>query len=289
MGKKIVTKNDNEKWDKIITPKQKKLSLQLKGVWEYRDLIVLFVKRDYVTFYKQTIFGPLWYLVQPILSTFMYMIVFGGLAHIGTDSIPQSLFYFAGTMVWTYFSGNLLAASNVFQNNKAMFGKVFFPRMVVPIASTISLLIKFGIQFVLFILIYMYYLISGVKVGNSWIIILFPLIVLWLSLLSCGLGMIISAITTKYRDLAMALDFLLSLVMYATPVVYPLSEVTGKYKFLLYLNPISAPVELFRYCFFRVCSIPFWSCCVSIGVTILVCILGVIMFNRNERTFVDVI
>lgn len=289
MGEKIVTKNDNEKWDKIITPKQKKLSLQLKGVWEYRDLIVLFVKRDYVTFYKQTIFGPLWYLVQPILSTFMYMIVFGGLAHIGTDSIPQSLFYFSGTMVWTYFSGNLLAASNVFQNNKGMFGKVFFPRMVVPIASTISLLIKFGIQFVLFILIYMYYLISGVKVGNSWIIILFPLIVLWLSLLSCGLGMIISAITTKYRDLAMALDFLLSLVMYATPVVYPLSEVTGKYKFLLYLNPISAPVELFRYCFFRVCSIPFWSCCVSIGVTILVCILGVIMFNRNERTFVDVI
>lgn len=280
---------DNYKWDKIITSKQKKFSLQLGNVWEYRDLVVLFVKRDFVTFYKQTIFGPLWYLVQPILSTIMYMVIFGTLAQIGTDSIPQSLFYFSGTMLWTYFSGNLLSVSRVFQDNKGMFGKVFFPRMVVPIASTIGLLIKLGVQFILFMLIYFYYLIRGTEINVSWALLLFPTVILWLGFLSCGLGMIVSSITTKYRDLAMVLDFLISLLMYATPVVYPLSEVAGKFGILFYLNPISAPIELFRYCFFGVCSIPLWACGYSLITTLLVSILGIYMFNRNERTFVDVI
>lgn len=285
----MLTETDDIKWDKIITPKQGKLSLQLGRVWDYRDLVFLFVKRDFITYYKQTIFGPIWYLVQPLLSTMMYMLIFGSLAQIGTDSIPQILFYFSGTMLWTYFSGNLRDVSNVFQANKGMFGKVFFPRMVVPIASTLGLLIKLGVQFLLFVLLYIYYLVNGAAITVSWSIVLFPLVIIWLSLLSCGLGMIVSSITTKYRDLALVLDFLISLLMYATPVVYPLSEVPANFKVLFCLNPISAPIELFRYCFFGVCSIPVWASCYSFVVTVIVFIFGIYMFNKNERTFVDVI
>lgn len=281
--------SEDIKWDKIITAKQEKFSLQLKNVWEYRDLIILFVKRDFVTYYKQTIFGPLWYLVQPILSTVMYMVIFGTLAHLGTDSIPQSLFYFSGTMLWTYFSGNLLAVSSVFQNNKGMFGKVFFPRLVMPIASTISLLIKFAVQFALFLAVYLYYCIRGMEIDVSWRIVFFPITVIWLGLLSSGIGMIVSSITTKYRDLALVLDFLVSLLMYATPVVYPLSQTPANLKIIFYLNPISAPIELFRYSFFGICSIPLWASCVSAIVALLICLLGIFMFNKNERTFVDVI
>lgn len=285
----MLTETDDIKWDKIITAKQGKLTLQLGRVWDYRDLIVLLVKRDFITYYKQTIFGPLWYLVQPVLSSIMYMLIFGSLANLGTDSIPQILFYFSGTMLWTYFSGNLRDVSNVFQANKGMFGKVFFPRMVVPIATTLGLLIKLGVQFILFVVLYIYYLIRGMEVNISWTIVWFPFIIIWLSLLSCGLGMIISAITTKYRDLALVLDFLISLLMYATPVVYPLSEVPESLGVFFCLNPISAPIELFRYCFFGVCSIPVWASFFSIIVTVIIFLFGIFMFHRNERTFVDVI
>ena len=283
-----MTEVDN-RWDKVITAKQGKMTLQIRRIWEYRDLIYLFIKRDFVTYYKQTIFGPLWYLAQPILSSIMYMLIFGSLAKLGTDSIPQILFYFSGTMLWTYFSGDLRDVSNVFQTNKGMFGKVFFPRMVVPIATTLGLLIKFGVQFILFIILYAYYLINGMKVNISWTILLFPIIIVWLIFLGCGLGMIVSAITTKYRDLAMVLDFLISLLMYATPVVYPLSEVSGKLRVLLCLNPVSTPIELFRYCFFGVGSIPDWAIGYSAVVSVIVFMLGIFMFHRNERTFVDVI
>lgn len=288
MESKTLTEVDN-RWDKVITAKQGKMTLQIRRIWEYRDLIYLFIKRDFVTYYKQTIFGPLWYLAQPILSSIMYMLIFGSLAKLGTDSIPQILFYFSGTMLWTYFSGDLRDVSNVFQTNKGMFGKVFFPRMVVPIATTLGLLIKFGVQFILFIILYAYYLINGMKVNISWTILLFPIIIVWLIFLGCGLGMIVSAITTKYRDLAMVLDFLISLLMYATPVVYPLSEVSGKLRVLLCLNPVSTPIELFRYCFFGVGSIPDWAIGYSAVVSVIVFMLGIFMFHRNERTFVDVI
>lgn len=288
MESKTLTEVDN-RWDKVITAKQGKMTLQIRRIWEYRDLIYLFIKRDFVTYYKQTIFGPLWYLAQPILSSIMYMLIFGSLAKLGTDSIPQILFYFSGTMLWTYFSGDLREVSNVFQTNKGMFGKVFFPRMVVPIATTLGLLIKFGVQFILFIILYAYYLINGMKVNISWTILLFPIIIVWLIFLGCGLGMIVSAITTKYRDLAMVLDFLISLLMYATPVVYPLSEVSGKLRVLLCLNPVSTPIELFRYCFFGVGSIPDWAIGYSAVVSVIVFMLGIFMFHRNERTFVDVI
>lgn len=279
----------NLKWDKIITAKQNRYGLQLKRVWEYRDLVGLLVRRDFVAYYKQTVLGPLWYLLQPICSTVMYMLVFGSLAQIGTDSIPQPLFYFSGTMLWVYFSGNLLDVSNVFFKNKDLFGKVFFPRLVVPIASTISLLIKLGIQFVLFTAICLFYICQGTEIGLSFRIILLPFIILWLSFLSCGIGMIVSSVTTKYRDIALVLEFFVSLWVYATPVAYPLSEVPGKLRILFYLNPVSAPIEVFRYCFFGTSSISVGAVILSVGMTIGFVLIGLNMFNKNERTFVDVI
>ena len=276
-------------WDKVITPKQAKLSSQLKQVWDYRDLVYLFVKRDFVIYYKQTIFGPLWYAFQPICSTIMYMLIFGTLAQVGTDSIPQTLFYFSGTMLWTYFSGNLKEISDVFFVNKNIFGKVFFPRLVAPIATTISLLIKLGIQFILFIIIYLYYLIKGVELRLSVAILLFPLLIIWLGILSSGIGMMISAITTKYRDIVLIIDFVISLVMYVTPVVYPISEVPDSMKIIFYLNPASAPIELFRYCFFGICTISFGGVMLSLVMTLIFFSLGIVMFNKNARTFVDVI
>lgn len=276
-------------WDKIITTKQKKMSTQLKSIWEYRDLIVLLVKRDYVTYYKQTILGPLWYLVQPICSTIMYILVFGTLAQIGTDSIPQPLFYFSGTMLWTYFSGNLINTSNVFFKNKDMFGKVFFPRLVAPIASTISLLVKFGIQFILFLIIYVFYLLKGANITLSFSILLCPFIILWVSLLSGGIGMIISSVTTKYRDIAMVLEFFVSLWVYATPIAYPLSEIPENVRFLFCLNPVSVQVELFRYCFFGTATITTEAVLISLGMTLIFLFLGLKMFNKNERTFIDTI
>lgn len=280
---------DDGLWNKIITPKQKKLWDQLLDVWEYRELIGLFIKRDFVTYYKQTIFGPLWYLVQPILSTIMYSIIFGTVAGLGTDGIPQSLFYFSGAMMWTYFSENVKAVSNTFYANKAIFGKVFFPRLVVPISSSAGLLIKFAIQFSLFLLVYFYFIINGLRVEVSSVSLLFPWIILWICVLSCGFGMIISSITTKYRDLALILDFLISLWMYATPIVYPMSQVPDFLLTLACLNPVSVPMELFRDCFFGICSVPEWAIALSLVLTILIFMLGIVMFNRNERTFVDVI
>ncbi len=290
----IVKDNNNEQWDKIISSKHKLFDLKLKEVWDYRDLILLFVKRDFVIYYKQTILGPLWYLIQPIMSTIMYMFVFGTLAKIGTDGIPQPLFYFAGTMLWTCFSGNLTFASNVFADNKGIFGKVYFPRLTVPIAGSFMQMIKLAIQFVLFVAVYIFYFfgqghIEGVHLQLYWTMLLIPVVVLWLAALSSGIGMIISAITTKYRDIAMMLGFIMSLVMYATPVVYPLSQVSGKLQWLLYLNPVSAPIEMFRVWTFGAGHVPMNVAYLSIAETVLCLFFGLILFTRNERTFVDVI
>lgn len=276
-------------WDKVIKSKPKLIDLKLKQVWEYRDLILLFIKRDFIVYYKQTILGPLWYLLQPVFSTIMYMLIFGRLAGIGTDGIPQILFYFSGTMLWTYFSTSLIEASKTFSINKAIFSKVYFPRLTVPIATSIGFIIKLGIQFALFVILYIYYFFKGAGVVPSFAIIFFPVIVIWLGLLATGIGMIISSITTKYRDIALTIDFLVQLVMYATPVVYPLSEVPGSLTWLFYANPVSAPIELFRVCFFGVGSVPLKMALVSAGVTAICLFLGLVLFNQNEKSFVDVI
>ena len=276
-------------WDKTISAKQKPIFSNLKMIWEYRDLVRLFVKRDIIVYYKQTILGPLWYLAQPIFSTIIYLYIFGRVAGLGTGGIPQVLFYFSGTMLWTFFSGNLKAVSDVFIINKAMFGKVFFPRLVVPIASTVSLLIKLGIQLVLFLCIYVYYLLNGYPNMFSANALLFPLSICWLSILSLGMGMIISSVTTKYRDLSLMLDFILQLAMYAAPIVYSFSGVTDPIRTVLLINPVSVPVELFRYSMFGTFTMPSFSVYVSFGMMVIIFVIGMILFSRNERNFVDVI
>ena len=273
----------------VITPKRKLLDLQLNRVLKYKNLLFMLVKRDFIVYYKQTILGPLWYLIQPIFSTIMYMIVFGTLAKIGTDSIPQPLFYFSGTMLWTFFMDNIQKTSRVFLNNKDLFGKVYFPRVVVPISNIIGNMIKLVIQFSLFIIIYFYYLINKEIVFSGVKLVLFVVSLIWIAMIAVGFGMIISSITTKYRDIAMALDFILSLLMYATPIVYPISELSGRLEMLICFNPISAPVELFRYAFFGISSIPIWSMVYSSVVTIFVVFFGLVIFNQNEQKFIDVI
>lgn len=280
---------EETKWDKVIRSDSKESFVDLRKIWDYKDLILLFIKRDFIIYYKQTILGPLWYLIQPLLSTMMYMVVFGTLANIGTDSIPQPLFYLSGTMLWTYFSGTITDVSNVFSHNKDIFGKVYFPRMTVPIASMCSLLIKLGIQLVMFFGVYLFYVFNGIDVGASAKILMFPIYVIWVGILGCGLGMLVSAITTKYKDLSLALTFLVSLYMYATPVVYPLSQVPEKWRLFFCINPICAPMELFRYSFFGCSAIPKEAVIYSVVITILIFMFGMRVFTKNEKSFVDVI
>lgn len=284
-----IKSQDNEKWDLVLQPKSKLLDLKIRELIRYRDLVLLFIKRDFTTAYKQTILGPLWYIVQPLISTVMYTFIFGNLAEIGTDGVPYLLFYFAGTMLWTYFTGTLNSASSVFTSNSGLFGKIYFPRLTVPISTTVGHIIKLGIQFACLLVFYIYYLIIGANVNPSWWILAFPLLIIWIGLLGCGIGMVISALTTKYRDLNQLLSFGLSLAMYATPIVYPLSEAPANLAWVFYINPMSAPVELFRIWFYGAGSVPTPMIFLSLGMTAVFFFFGLVLFNRNERTFVDVV
>ena len=279
----------DEYWDKVITSEHKLLDLHLRDVYRYRDLILMFIKRDFVVQYKQTILGPLWYLVQPIISSIMYTFVFGRLANIGTDGIPFLLFYYAGTMLWTYFTACLLQSSAVFTANQNIFSKVYFPRLTVPISMAVGQIIRLGIQFALLMVFYVWYVVRGSSVRPTVYAFLFPLIVLWIGFLGCGLGLIISSLTTKYRDLNVLLNFGVQLAMYATPVVYPLSEAPERFRWVFMFNPMSAPIELFRVVFYGSGFVPSEMIIASLGTTAVILFLGLILFTRNERTFVDVI
>lgn len=287
--KNQISVNDNENWDLVLKPKTKWLDLRIRELIKYRDLVLLFIKRDFTTAYKQTILGPLWYIVQPLVSTVMYTFIFGNLAEIGTDGVPYLLFYFAGTMLWTYFTGTLNSASSVFTSNSGLFGKIYFPRLTVPISTTVGHIIKLGIQFACLLVFYIYYLIIGANVNPSWWILAFPLLIIWIGLLGCGIGMVVSALTTKYRDLNQLLSFGLSLAMYATPIVYPLSEAPANLAWVFYINPMSAPVELFRMWFYGAGSVPTPMIFLSLGMTAVFFFFGLVLFNKNERTFVDVV
>jgi len=278
-----------EKWSLIITPKRKLLDLQIREVIRYRDLIFLFVKRDFVTQYKQTLLGPIWFLVQPIVSTMMFTFIFGNLAKIGTDGIPHALFYFSGTMLWGFFTANFGASSNVFISNSGIFGKVYFPRLVAPIASVFGSLIRISIQFALLMGILIFYISRGAPVQPSWTLFLFPLLFIWLAAIGVGAGIIISSLTTKYRDLQHLVSFATGLAMYATPVVFPLSEIPERFAWIAYVNPVCAPIELFRLWFFGSASIDGFMILLNLGITILLVFTGLILFNRNEQTFIDII
>jgi lipopolysaccharide transport system permease protein len=252
-------------------------------------LVFLFVQRDFAIQYKQTILGPLWYVINPLFSTVMYSFVFGNLANIGTDGIPFLLFYYSGTMLWTFFTGCFSNASDLFITNANLFGKVYFPRLTVPISNVFGNGIKVLVQFVVLMAFFVYYLIRGTAPIPSYLALAFPLLLLWLATLGTGMGMIVSALTTKYRDLRQLVAFALGLAMYITPVVYPLSQIPGRFAWLVFINPVSAPIELFRMWFFSAGSVSSVMVLVSLGMTAAFVLLGLILFNQNERNFVDVV
>ena len=279
-------------WDTSITTDKKLLSIDLREVWQYRDLLTMYVKRDIITFYKQTILGPLWFIIQPLFTTIMFMFVFGGIAGISTDGIPQAVFYLAGLVCWNYFQDCLSKCADTFNANQAIFGKVYFPRLVVPLSIVISNLIKMAIQFTLFLVVYIYYLTSGVDFHLNGMILLVPFLVLMLGCLGLGLGMIISSMTTKYRDLRFLITFGIQLWMYATPVIYPLSvmkETYPKYIWVLVANPLTAILETFKYAFTGVGVFNWLYLGYSFAFTIIILTLGIIIFNRVQRSFMDVI
>ena len=281
--------DSEEHWDLIIEPKCKLLDLPIREVIRYRDLIVLFIKRDFVTQYKQTILGPLWFVINPLISTIMYIFVFGNLAKLSTDGVPQILFYYAGTMLWAFFSGCFTDATNIFVNNKDLFGKVYFPRLTVPISNVFGNLTKITVQFIFLLVFFIYYLVTTDILKPSFAVLAFPLLLVWIAALSTGMGMIISALTTKYRDLRILVTFALNLAMYATPIVYPISQIPKRLSWVVYANPLSVPVELFRVWFYGAGTVTLGVACISIAETILLLFLGLIMFNQNERNFIDVV
>lgn len=278
-----------ENWTTIIKPKTGWFDINLKELIQYKDLIVMFVKRDFKTLYKQTILGPLWIIISPLLTTLMFTVVFGNIASIPTDGMPQIVFYMLGTTVWTYFSTCLTKTSSTFTGNAAIFGKVYFPRLVTPISTVISGLINFGVQFLMFLGFMAYFMIKGSPIHpNLWILIT-PLLLVQLAALALGFGIIISSLTTKYRDLAVLVTFGVQLWMYATPVVYPASQISGKLKTLMMLNPVSPIVETFRYAFLGSGSIPWNYLGISVITTLVVLFAGVVLFSRVEKTFMDTV
>lgn len=279
-------------WDIIITNKSHLWSIDFYEIWHYRDLLSMYVKRDIVTFYKQTILGPLWFIIQPLFTTIMFMFVFGGIAGISTDGIPQAVFYLAGLVCWNYFQDCLSKCSDTFNANQAIFGKVYFPRLVVPLSIVISNLIKMFIQFALFLVVYIYYFMSGVEFHINMTILLVPVLIIMLGCLGLGFGMIISSMTTKYRDLRFLIAFGVQLWMYATPVIYPLSvmkETYPKYIWVLVANPLTAILETFKYAFTGVGEFNWFYLSYSFIFSIIILLLGIVIFNRVQRNFMDVI
>lgn len=281
-----------EHWDIEITSENNLFSLNLKDVWHYRDLMLLLVKRDFVSFYKQTILGPLWFFIQPLFTTLIYTFVFGNLAAIPTDGLPQPLFYLAGITAWNYFSDCLTKTSTVFTANAGLFGKVYFPRLIVPLSIVVSNLIRFGVQMLLFLIMMIVYWGKGASFHPNAYLLLFPFLLILMAMLGLGLGMIISALTTKYRDLSFLITFGIQLMMYLTTVIYPLSVVENKYpnyKWLVEYNPMTSVIEAFRYGFLGQGTFTMLSLGITTVITVLTLLTGIIIFNRVEKNFVDTV
>jgi len=273
----------------IIRPQRRWYDFRFGDLWTYRDLIRLFVRRDFVAYYKQTILGPLWYLIQPIISTLIFTVVFGNIAKLSTDGMPAFLFYLAGQTVWSYFASCFTSTSNTFVNNSQIFGKVYFPRLSVPISIVLSNLISFGIRFALFLAVWIYFLVSkDIVHPNLWAFSI-PLLVLLMAGMGLGFGIIFSSLTTKYRDLQQLIGFGVQLLMYATPVIYPLSTVKGIWHSLILLNPMTPVVEVFRLGFMGASSLnPIWLCYTA-GFTLITLFIGLSLFNHVEAGFMDTV
>ena len=283
---------EKEHWDIEIKPRGSNFSLNIKEVWQYRDLLQMYVRRDVVTIYKQTVLGPLWFIIQPLFTTIMYMFVFGNIAQIPTDGLPQPLFYLSGILCWGYFSDCMGKASGTFLGNAEVFSKVYFPRLVVPISGVISNLVRLIIQLGLFLAVYFYFVYNGTDIKPNIYILFFPLLVLMLAGLGLGFGILISSVTTKYRDMAILFGFVTGLWMYATPIIYPLSVMKEKYEeymWIIQLNPLTSIVEALRYGFMGAGTVDWFWLGYSFIVTIIVIILGSWVFNKVERSFIDVV
>lgn len=288
--------SSEEKWTTVIKPQNKLFEVNLKEIWAYRDLLTLFVKRDIITQYKQTILGPLWFLIQPALTVIMYMVVFGGIAGIPTDGVPQPLFYLGGICMWQYFADCLTKTSNTFVTNSNIFGKVYFPRLIMPISNTISNLVRFGIQVGLFLVVYAFYAIKGSAACPNWYLLLFPLLVVMMAGLALGFGIIISSMTTKYRDLQILFTFVIQLWMYATPIVYPLSQVAGKEMMgfnvynIMCINPVTPIIETFKFGALGAGEFIGWGWLTYSFVFVLALLFaGILIFNRVQKSFMDTV
>ena len=288
--------NETQEWTTIIRPKDKLMAVDFKELWRYRDLYTLFVKRNIITQYKQTVLGPLWFVIQPVLTVLMYMVVFGGIAGIATDDIPQPLFYLSGTCMWHYFSDCLGRTSNTFVSNSGLFGKVYFPRLITPLATVTSNLLRFSIQLGLVVVVYVIYAIQGCNAHLTWYILLFPVLVLMLAGLALGFGILISSMTTKYRDLQILFSFVVSLWMYATPIVYPLSLVKGKTAAgmdlytIMHLNPVTPVLETFKYGALGAGEFIGWQwMAYSFVFMVVLLAFGVVIFNKTQKSFMDTV
>ncbi|MBE2273951.1 MAG: ABC transporter permease [Flavobacteriales bacterium] len=279
----------NEHPTYYINSKQSVFSLNLHEVWEYRDLLLMLMKRDFITFYKQTILGPLWFIVQPLLTTSIYVVLFGNIAKLSTDGMPQVLFYLSGITIWNYFSESLTKTSTVFTSNAGMFGKVYFPRLIMPLSIVASALMKFAVQFGIFIVVLLYYVTFTDTVHPNWWIFLTPVLILLMAMFALGMGMIFSSMTTKYKDLTFLLAFGTQLFMYVTPVVYPTSALPEKFKFLAYFNPLSSIFECFRYAYLGAGSFDLMSLMISAVVIMILLVVGTVVFNKVEKSFMDTV
>ena len=282
-------KLSKDSWDVVIKPVHGWFNINFKEIVQYWGLILLFVRRDFVVFYKQTILGPLWYIIQPLFNTLVFTLIFGKVAKIPTDGVPPFIFYLSGTVVWAYFASCLDQTGKTFVANAQIFGKVYFPRISVPISIAITAVFQFIIQFMIFLVFFIYFWYVGTDIKPSIYVFTLPLIVLHMAILSVGMGLIISAATAKYRDLSFAMGFLVQLWMYLTPVVYPLSEVPDRFKIFILINPMTAVVESFRGAFLGATSLTPQGLLLSIILTILFFIVGIIVFSRVEKTFMDTV
>ena len=282
----------NTTWLFEITPKNKFFSLNLKEVWQYRDLLMLFVKRDVVTVYKQTVLGPLWYLIQPLFTSITFTIIFNNVAGISTGSVPPFLFNLAGITIWNYFTACLNGTSDTFRSNAGIFGKVYFPRIIVPLSIVVSNLLKFGIQFFIFICFYLYYYIQGAAIEMNVAALFFPLLIVMMGILGLGLGMLISSLVTKYRDFSNLIGFGVQLLMYLSAVMYPMALIKEKlptYGWLVEYNPLAYVIETTRYMLLNVGNISILGLGYTLLVTVVVFFVGVLIFNRTEKSFIDTV
>lgn len=280
---------DFDEWTLIIRPKSGWFDLHLGDLWRYRDLVMMFVRRDFFSLYKQTILGPLWFVIQPLLTTLTFTVVFGNVAQLSTDGLPKVLFYLSGVTAWNYFSECMLKTSETFNHNSAIFGKVYFPRLAVPVSVVISNLIRFGIQLVLFLGFYFYFLAGGSNIRPTFALFLLPVLLVMMAALGLGTGIIVSSLTIRYRDLRFLVQFGTQLLMYTTPVIFPLSKIPDQYRWIVAANPMSSIIEAFRYGFLGTGTFSWELLGYSAIVTSIILLLGVLLFNHVEKTFMDTV